>query len=56
VRREDQRATAIAQLRERLPQQDEVDGVETGERLVHQEDLGIVQDRGDELDLLLVAL
>ena len=35
---------------------DEVDRVEPGERLVHEQDLGVVQDRGDELDLLLVAL
>ena len=41
---------------ERLAQEDEVDRVEPGERLVHQQDLGVVQDRGDELDLLLVAL
>ena len=35
---------------------DEVDRVQPRERLVHQEDLRPVQDRGDELDLLLVAL
>ena len=31
-------------------------GSRPGERLVHEQDLGVVQDRGDELDLLLVAL
>ena len=33
-----------------------VDRVEARERLVHEQDLGVVQDGGDELDLLLVAL
>ena len=56
VGREDERPAAVAQLGERLAQEDEVDRVETGERLVHQQDLGVVQDRRDELDLLLVAL
>ena len=56
VGREDQRPATVAQLHERLAQEDQVDRVEPGERLVHQQDLGVVEDRRDELDLLLVAL
>ena len=33
-----------------------VDGVEAAEGLVHDDELGLVQQRGDELDLLLHAL
>ena len=56
VGREDDRAALVAQLDEGVAQQREVDRVEPGERLVHEQDVGAVQDRGDELDLLLVAL
>ena len=56
VRAEDERPIAVAQLEERLAQQDEVDRIEAGERLVHQQDVRVVQDGRDELDLLLVAL
>ena len=56
VRREDQRPSAVPELHERLSEQDQVDGIEPGEGLVHQEDLGVVEDGRDELDLLLVAL
>ncbi len=56
VGREDDRPTLIAQLDERVAQQRQVDRVEAGERLVHQQDVRPVQDRGDELDLLLIAL
>ena len=56
VRREHDRPTRVAQLDERVAEQREVHRVETGERLIHQQDVGPVQDRGDELDLLLVAL
>ena len=56
VGREDQRPALVAQLEERLAQEDEVDRIEARERLVHEQDLGLVEDRGDELDLLLVAL
>ena len=50
------RPAPVAQLGEGLAQQDQVDRVEARERLVHQQDLGVVEDRRDELDLLLVAL
>ena len=50
------RAAPVAQLEERLAQEREVDRIEARERLVHEQDLGLVEDRGDELDLLLVAL
>ena len=56
VGREDDRPAAVPQLEERLAQEHHVDRVEAGERLVHQQHLRVVQDRGDELDLLLVAL
>ena len=56
VRREDDGAAAVAELEERLAQEHHVDGVEAGERLVHQQDLRVVEHGGDELDLLLVAL
>ena len=41
---------------ERLLEQPHVDRVEPGEGLVHDQHLRVVQDRRDELDLLLVAL
>ena len=47
---------SVAQLHERLAQEGEVDRVEAGERLVHEQHLRVVEDRRDELDLLLVAL
>jgi hypothetical protein len=56
VGREDDRPALIAQLDERVAQQRQVDRIEPGERLIHEEDVRRVQDRGDELDLLLVAL
>ena len=56
VGREDDRATFIAELDERLAEERQVHRVETRERLIHEQDLGPVQDRGDELDLLLLAL
>ena len=56
VRREDDRPALIAQLDERVAQQRKVDRIEPGERLIHEEDVRRVQDRGDELDLLLIAL
>jgi hypothetical protein len=56
VGREDQRLALLAQLEERLAEDRHVHRVEARERLVHQQDLGIVEDRGDQLDLLLVAL
>ena len=56
VGREDQRPALVAELEERLAQERDVDRVETGERLVHEQDRRVVEDRGDQLDLLLVAL
>ncbi len=56
VGREDDRAPAVAELEEGLAQEHHVDRVEPRERLVHEQDLRVVQHRGDELDLLLVAL
>ena len=56
VGREDERPAAIAQLHERLAQEHEVDRVEPGERLVHQQHVGTVEHGRDELDLLLVPL
>ena len=56
VGREDERPAAVAELHERLAQEDEVDRVEPGERLVHQQHVRSVQHRRDELDLLLVPL
>jgi hypothetical protein len=56
VRAEDQSLAPVAHLDEGLLQQPHVDRVEPGERLVHDQHGGVVEDRGDELDLLLVAL
>ena len=56
VRREDDGAAAVAELEERLAQEHHVDRVEARERLVHQQDLRVVEHGRDELDLLLVAL
>ena len=44
-----------ASSRKAAPQERDVDRIEAGERLVHQHHLRIVEDRRDELDLLLVA-
>ncbi len=41
VGREDDRAALVAQLHERLAQQREVDRVEAGERLVHEQHLRV---------------
>ncbi len=56
VGREDERPTFVAELEERLAEEGDVDGIETGERLVHEQDRRVVEDRRDQLDLLLVAL
>ena len=56
VGREDDRPALVAQLEERLAQEGQVDRIEPGERLVHQQDVRVVEDGRDELDLLLVAL
>ena len=46
----------LAHLGERLLEQRDVHRVEPDERLVHDHDRRLVEDRGDQLDLLLVAL
>ena len=50
------RLAPIAHLEERRFQERYVDRVQAGERLVHEQDVRVLEDRGDELDLLLVAL
>src|SRR5512135_3247516 len=56
VRAEDDRLASGAKLEEEIPHQGDVDRVESGERLVEDQDLGVVHDACDELDLLLHAL
>ena len=56
VGREDERPALVTKLEEGLAEEGDVDRIEAGERLVHQQDLGVVEDRRDELDLLLIAL
>ena len=53
---EDDGAAPPRELQERLLQHRGVDGVQTAEWLVHEQDIGVVEDARDELDLLLVAL
>ena len=50
------RLAPVAHLEECGLEERDVDRVEASERLVHQEDVGVVEDRGDVLDLLLIAL
>ena len=45
-----------AKVDERVLQERRVDGVEAAEGLVHDDEVGLVQQGGDELDLLLHAL
>ncbi len=56
VGREDDRPALVAQLEEGLAQEGQVDRVEPGERLVHEQHVRPMEDGRDELDLLLVAL
>ena len=56
VRAEQDRLAPIAHLGEGGLEHRDVHRVERGEGLVHQQDVGIVEDRRDVLDLLLVAL
>src|SRR3989449_9024439 len=56
VRRKQDRDTIAPQLHHRILQYLRIDGIEPGERLVQHEELGLVQDRRDELHLLLHAL
>jgi hypothetical protein len=56
VRREDDRLALLLEVLEEVLEEDDVDGVEAGERLVEDEDLGVVHDGAQELHLLLHAL
>ena len=56
VRAEDDRAALLVLLDHELLEQTEVYGVETAIGLVQDQQLGLVQHGGDELDLLLHAL
>ena len=56
VRAEDEGLAPIAHLEEGGLEQRDVDRVEPGERLVHQDHVGVVEDGRDELHLLLVPL
>ena len=53
---EDEGLAAVAHLEEGLLEQPHVDWVEPREGLIHDQHLGVVKDRRDELDLLLVPL
>ena len=55
VGREDERPTAIAQLGEGLSQQDEVDRVEPGERLVEKQQLGVMEQHARQCGALQEA-
>ena len=46
----------FAEVDERVHEEDGVDGIEAAEGLVHDDELGLVQECRDELDLLLHAL
>ena len=56
MRAEDDGLAPIAHLEEGGLEQGDIDRVESGERFVHQDHVGVVEHGGDELDLLLVAL
>ena len=56
VRREDHRRAALALLEDEVLQEARVDGVEAGEGLVEDDEVGLVDDRRRELHLLLHAL
>ena len=49
-------STLIAEVDERVLQERGVDGVKAAKRLVHDDEVGFVKKRGDELDLLLHPL
>src|SRR6185295_8598635 len=53
VRREDDRFAGAFEIEHDLFQQFNVDWIETGERLVEDQQIGIVNYGSDELDLLL---
>ena len=56
VRREDDRLALLLERGQEVLHEDDVDRVEAAERLVEDEDLRVVDDRPEELDLLLHAL
>jgi hypothetical protein len=56
VRAEDDCPATRPQLQECVLEEGGIDRVQAGERLVHEQDVRVVQDPRDELDLLLVAL
>ncbi len=53
---EEDGAALLAQIDEGVHEERGVDGVEAAEGLVHDDELGLVKERGNELDLLLHAL
>src|SRR5713226_8025411 len=46
----------LAEVDESVHEEGRVDGIEAAEGLVHDDEVGVVEERGDELDLLLHAL
>ena len=56
VRGEEDGRPSLLELAQEVADEDHVDGIESRLRLVEDDQLGIVQQRADELDLLLVAL
>src|SRR5271170_2718354 len=53
---EEDGAALFAEVDESVHEQNGVDGIEAAEGLVHDDELGLVQESGDELDLLLHTL
>src|SRR5262249_23311089 len=56
VRREEDRAALRLELLQDPAHEDDVDGVEARRRLIEEHELRLVQERPDQLDLLLVSL
>src|SRR6185437_3722617 len=56
MRGEENGAALVAKVNERVLQDGCVDGIETAEGLVHDDEFGFVQQRRNELDLLLHSL
>ena len=53
---EEDSSALFAEVDEGVDEQGGVDGIEAAERLVHDDEFGLVEQGGDELDLLLHAL
>ncbi len=53
---EEDGTTLFAEVHEGVLEEDGVDGIEAGEGLIHDDEVGLVEERGDELNLLLHAL